>query len=154
LIGVLHDLLADDSKPAFSTMMLMDKLNKKARGLPAMLFDRLQTFHNRHIILSKMADNYHAKPLPKEVASLHLRFSLAQSEVSQDQIQCLARNLASSFYNAGIPLCRIDYKELQITPTATLPNLVTVIVLAKRWLSLSHRRIEPTTSSLGFYRQV
>ena len=143
LIASLRELLEEHNGGCFTTSKLVATINRKhkksPKGRPAMLHDRLETYHNRHIKLSRV-DNEAAElkqeildQQPVEVAHLDLRFSLQKPDLDQEQIEILAPELRSAFEKAKIPLCRIDWSKFVPNRTHTLPDNVRASVNARRW---------------------
>jgi hypothetical protein len=126
----------------FSTSELVQLLNHKRRNIPSMLWDRLSR-HDHHIMLAPISRHGSAErqlwKRPK--AFITLQFEIGDKQLSQGQVEELARKLPQSFRESNMDVLRIDVAKFRSLRTALpFPSFAMVICWIIKLRNLVRRR--------------
>ncbi|KAH3915673.1 hypothetical protein HBI56_146780 [Parastagonospora nodorum] len=117
LCDSLEQLLEESTDGTFSVFKLEETINTKRTEKAALMWDRLKK-HKRSVELGplkkidikKNSPSQYKKP---ELASLNLRFSLTTDDLSNTQIDTLARAFPAVCKNAGIGIRQIKWVGME-----------------------------------------
>lgn len=112
----LRELLFEAKGGTFPVIKLWERINTKRTTQAALMWDRLQRY-KRNVELGRLDPNPERdesfRNEEPEKASLVLRFSLKEEALGNSQVDMLARQLPAVFKEAGVPVRRMEYVELE-----------------------------------------
>lgn len=112
----LRELLVEAKGGTFPVIKLWDRINTKRTTQAALMWDRLQRY-KRNVALGRLDPNPERdesfRNEEPEQASLVLRFSLKEEALGNSQVEKLAAQLPAVFKEAGVPVRRMEYVELE-----------------------------------------
>jgi hypothetical protein len=116
-IASVEKLLGPENRGSFATKKLEEDM--QVRQHPPKLWDRLRHNERRHIHLERLDEGCtqaKEKLLQKRgpgLASLRLRFSLEQMDLTKQQLEKLGKALPDAFEASGIPLRQIYWSRME-----------------------------------------
>ncbi|ORY09510.1 hypothetical protein BCR34DRAFT_568276 [Clohesyomyces aquaticus] len=148
LIESLKELLDDNADQNFSVTKLVENINRKRRKHPSFVWDRLKRYR-RNVNLAPLDTRpYHERIGPfqdgePEKASLSIRFSLKDNDLSREQIEDLAKYLPQACKKSKVPVRQIDWVKMEESvrrPSRSLRGVGTFIIAGGKLRRMSSTR--------------
>jgi hypothetical protein len=142
LMDSLEELLNEHNNKSFPVVKLWERINMKRKKSASLIWDRLRkykrTVHLTPLEVGPTSLEKREKEFQggePEKASLTLRFSLKADNLSQKQIESLARCLPVACRDSEIQVRRIDWIKMETSqrPISFL-TAVTALSAAKGWI--------------------